>query len=572
MKKVIDQMRVQQIRVSLVVALFLASLILVIPFGMDAEPLPRLGSMRTVLKGTQIEEFPVEILGTFGEEDLVLIKVSEELARRCGGIAEGMSGSPVYEDGELIGALSYALNDSSNRYALVTPIERMQEMLTLLPTNESVQLDESQPIEPIISPMLTYGYTSRAVGLLERRFPLRSLGALSQVQQEDVPVGGAIEPGSAVAVQLVYGDALILAVGTMTWIDDERFLAFGHPFYHAGDVALTLSQAVVVETVDAEPLPFKLAYPAQRIGTVLQDRSAGIAGTIGTPPSYTEVCLDVADMSTGKKGRSMFHVVQDENMIIYLLGTSALSLVDRALDRVGSGTAMVDFSIESSGLVQPLKRSNLHWSSDIGTSVLGELLEAVSMLVENEFRAIQLERITANIIVWDTRQTAAVVQANAKETYYHPGDEVEVEIIVRPYRDNAQKYEVVLEVPEDWPLGSATLMVESGSDMYYYMDYLDLTKEIDWHEAVRTASTEEKPADADNLDLLISKFTDRLRNDQIQVTLLNLENEDTVKQTIDLPYVATGSALCDIEFILEEELSPLDEELLQTRPEGEEIV
>ncbi len=571
-KKVIDPMRLRRPTVSL----FLLCLVFVgIAAGVErvwaqAESLSRPGSMKTVLRGTSVEEFPVEILGRYGDEDLILIRISEELAERSGGIAEGMSGSPVYAEGELIGALSYALNDRSHRYALVTPIEQMLEILALLP--EQQLPEDTVGLEPLMAPVFTYGYTTRSVRALEDIFSLRPLGSLRGLSAGS-DVVAELEPGSAVAVQLVYGDVSVVAVGTVTWVEDGVFLAFGHPFYHAGSVSLLLSQAVVVDTVDADPLPFKLAYPTRPAGTVLQDRSAGIAGTLGIVPEYTEVVLDIEDTSTGKREQLKFYAVYDENLITYLFGSSALALVDRALDRVGTGTALVDFTIESRDLVQPLIRTNVYCSGDIGATAVTELSEAVSLLATNEFRPVHLERISARITVSDKLQRASLVQVVARQEYYSPGDEVVLEIVLRPFREAVQKYEVVLEVPDHWPMGMTTVLVESGSADFYYPDYSALAQEMVWTEAVRTPGLDEESADAGDLDLLIRQFTERLRNDQIKVTLMNMESEERVERVIDLPFVAIGTVLCDLQIVPgKESWEEESTESVQTSPEGDEFV
>ena len=191
---------------------------------------------KTVIRGTQIEDFDVEVLGTIPQSaplrQLVMVRVSGDVIDQAGGIAQGMSSSPVYIDGKLLGAIGYGYSLTDHRIGLVTPAEAMFSIYDRLP--EGGQLKLPADMTPMQTPVVTSGFHSRALRFLE--------DALAPLQLKTVPgVSGSskgdtvtpLEPGSTVAVQLLRGDFEVASFGTVTHVkDDGRFIAFGHPFTH----------------------------------------------------------------------------------------------------------------------------------------------------------------------------------------------------------------------------------------------------------------------------------------------------------------------------------------------------
>ena len=183
------------------------------------------------------------------DEDLILIKLTGDKAEKYGGIAAGMSGSPIYLDGKLIGAIGYGWNNSDHRFGLVTPIERM---LKLLENNNNIEksngnlsdldldLDQFTPEENIIkteSPIMVSGISGRALDRLKKNLEELNLDVVPSPGIEEVDKSSERpEPGEAVAVQLVRGDISVASIGTLTYVDQGQFLAFGHPFTNRGQV------------------------------------------------------------------------------------------------------------------------------------------------------------------------------------------------------------------------------------------------------------------------------------------------------------------------------------------------
>jgi hypothetical protein len=270
------------------------------------------GVAKTVVSGTKIEEFGVEVLGIMKNKgpsgDLILVRTYGDLIDRTGGIAQGMSGSPVYIDGKLIGAIAYGWTFTDHKVGMVTPIGDMLKLWELpapkprIP-EEEIKLDElpgeEQPEDkkpedkkpenttPEVktpegsaeraTPLMAAGFGERALALLtEKLRPFK----LTPYAVGDAPAEetyGPLEPGSAVGVQLVRGDVSLGAMGTVTYVEGNKVLAFGHPFLKKGATGYFLTNAYVFTTVKGMENSFKVGAVGPALGIIDQDRGAGVA-------------------------------------------------------------------------------------------------------------------------------------------------------------------------------------------------------------------------------------------------------------------------------------------------------
>ena len=313
------------------------------------------GYGKTVFSGTEIEKFEIEIVDVLDDrslnEDLILIKLKGDKVEEYGGIAAGMSGSPIYLEDRLIGAIGYGWNKSDHRFSLVTPIERMLKLLENKEIKESsgslsdleIDLEGFSPGEKIIrtsSPLMVSGMNGRA---------LKRLGnSLEELNLDVVPSPGIEEadksrrdpePGDAIAIQLVRGDISVASIGTLTYVNRGQFLAFGHPFTNRGEVNYLLSRANINAVIPSSEQPFKLGSPYNRLlGSVTQDRGAGIAGRINSYPRITPLYISISENGELQKEVSL-QIINDEYLFSSLSSSAALQAVDSALDRIGPGSA-----------------------------------------------------------------------------------------------------------------------------------------------------------------------------------------------------------------------------------------
>lgn len=462
------------------------------------------GVARTVVRGVTVETFDVEALavvpGAGPAGDLILVRAFGPLIARTGGIAAGMSGSPVYFGGRLAGAVGFGWTFADHTLGLVTPIEAMRGALPASSRDRRTSAAASSgpwtlPVPvylggrriarvavassavvrrepagsdlavmvPLARPLLVSGMSTRAAALLEEALGPAGVQPVQGAAGGSTDVRPVLEPGSAVGVQLIRGDLNVVAIGTLTYRDDDRILAFGHPVLNRGESAYLLTSAVIHGVVQSASFPFKIGSAGAPVGVVTQDRRAGVGGIIGRLPPVVGVRVSVRDGDRGHRATLGTQVVADPQLGPVLVLVSALDVVDRALDRVGEGTARVRLTLRGRGLEAPIVRENVFYHPrDIGSAAMLELPEALRLLFANEFVRTAPVDVTVEAEVTKARQTAAVVEADLSRPRLRRGGAATVRITLRPFQGEPVVREVDLAVPEQFPTGPATVLVRAG--------------------------------------------------------------------------------------------------------------
>lgn len=477
-------------------------------FSLGIETIP-LGEIRpgmvgyglTVVKGTEISRFEVEVIDVLDEpgerNDFIVVRVYGDAIQRSGGIAAGMSGSPVYLGGKLAGALSRAATWSLDRekpLGLVTPIASMLKILDELGQEEiPVPLDGnlqalgiervllvSGPPEfvppralvawPLSAPVMASGLSPRALALLrdgvdlglqghpllERfslgRLRLSGLKDLGLHQVLAAPAGGstppmAFEAGAPVGVALSMGDVVIGALGTVTLVDGPRVLAFGHPFLFTGNSRYFLTGATILDTVAAYDVSYKFGSLAELRGGVFADRWAGIGGRTDRVPMAVDVGIEVGGEGQGRISARLVDEARLTPLLFYVAGVEA---VDSALDRIGPGTAEVEYTIAGRGLPRPLTRKNVFLSTaDVAAFVPWEAALVLEVLAYNEFRDPGLTSVQLKAEVDPALKAVEILDLATDRASYRPGDTVEFTVLVRHWRGELQSFEGSITIPPD---------------------------------------------------------------------------------------------------------------------------
>lgn len=517
------------------------------------------GKGYTVVRGTQVEAFDVEVLGVLEEAgpggDLILVRVDGGVIEQTGGIAAGMSGSPVMVDGKLLGAIGYGFELSDHRFGLVTPAEEMLAVMERarelagasfasfpdvhgsssktprwvhVATSREEALRAAQELgpgewiaTPVATPLVVSGLGGRAMSRLRQAFsdfdliPVQGAGR-APAASEEVP----FEAGSALGVQLMRGDIEVTAIGTVTAVDEAGvFVAFGHPFLHKGDVRYFTTGAYVLHTIPSLSIPFKLAAPLAPVGTLTQDRAAAIAGHLGELPPAVQLEVRALDANRGKETSLKAEVVRDPSLFATLAVVGILEGVDRALDRIGAGTSKVSFTIEGEGLPEALSRRNMFYSAtDVAAASLGELWEALDLIEQNEFADPLLARVAFTIEVDEARRTAVIEEARPAESSVAPGSVVDVHVRLRPYRQDAFELVVPLSIPEGVGEGPVSVSVRAGGGDFRAEVPTSLEEEL---EGSGSPGEEDEadggPTRAESLDNLIREFLERSRNNDLVI-------------------------------------------------------
>lgn len=488
----------------------------IMPLG-EVKPGMR-GIGRTVIKGQQIEEFTIEVIGILRGgggiipvRHLVLFRTSGPVIDRTGGTAAGMSGSPLFINGKLIGALSagYLFQPEKRDLALATPIEEMLPLLDLpegsrqalrrgsgqarwprsftadrpirigdRPITQVViaqDFEQAQQIDAARLPGLTAfvpaSFLSMVSGLSPRAFRLleQVLGKTQPLQEySEAPTTFAAAPitgGSSVGVLQVRGDITFGGICTVTLRVGNKLLICGHPWDLLGEVEYGLSTSDIITVVRTLERPFKEGNLGELIGKVDQDRGPGIRGILGRMPRMFAVRVTVVDEDTGKRVEKGMQVVRRRDLAKLFATVMTLVAIDRSRDQVlGGGTAKVKVTLRGKGLPRPISRENLFYNSrDISLAALLDLPEAMNFLLYNDLAAIDPIDMSIEVFLSKERKTAAITDVQVDRREVLPGETLRVRILLRPFQEATIVTQVIdVPIPRNFPRGPAVLDVRSA--------------------------------------------------------------------------------------------------------------
>lgn len=410
-----------------------------------------LGIGKTVFAGTEIEEFEVEILAVLKNNgqhgDAIMAKVTGgPLPLEKVGVVAGMSGSPIYIDGKLIGALAFGQTfETEPMIAGITPIHEMLADAARVPTTtgEPVAWPEADPdglwnTVPIQAPLLVSGGDSRLLPLIREELsafsvvPVQGGSATGAMLQEFSP---ELEPGSSVGVQLVRGDMNMTAVGTVTYRDEGRILAFGHPMFWAGDVNWPMTSAYVHFVWSNQLIPFKVASPLHAVGAITQDRRTGIFGTLGASPKM--IPLEVSLTSTDGQWpdrRYTFEVIDHDAFTPMLLGLAGINAVLAAEGPMGKATVTTQATIQFQDH-PPLELQHVATSDqELLLSVL-KAFAPLDAVLKNPFAPVTLEQVSVEMTVTHDIRSAELVGVQIEHDVVQAGETLDVMMTLRPYGD-----------------------------------------------------------------------------------------------------------------------------------------
>ena len=430
------------------------------------------GIGKTVIQGDTIEEFNVEILGVQGSEATgysVFVRLYGDLIEKTGGVAQGMSGSPVYVDGRLVGAVAFGKVFNDPHYCFLTPIGRM---LSLLDEPKALPADWL----PQGTALQAGGFTEYGLSYLQEKLAPLGLEAVSAVGVGQGS-GKALEPGSAVGASILQGDMTLGALGTVTWTDDKgNVLAFGHPFMQRGKSNIFMTKAWVLGVVPNMQSSYKVGNMGEPIGTFTQDRSSGIGGSQGKLPTTIPLFITVNDTGRGQGVSMRLEVVEDERLAPAIVEAAVVNALSKACDRNGGGTARLRFTItgvDSKKQNLSIQRENMFYSSDaILKNVNAELSEAMTILMQNKFEAVQLYGINVEAQLSEQVQVAEIQRVQAAAEKAQAGEKIAIDVTMKPYRGQEFTRTVYFTVPKDHPGGKLALQVRGGSSMAWIMELL----------------------------------------------------------------------------------------------------
>lgn len=473
------------------------------------------GIGKTVFHGTQIETFQVDIIdivkGEGGISHFILANLSGDKIKESGGISEGMSGSPVYIDDRLIGAVSSAWEMSEHNICLITPIHEMLEIFKFPYNNhqttsqeynnnnslcfteeksnkiivnnsaENINFPELTGREkiifyPIVSPIIINGIKGRTLDRLSsslKKFNLMPIQGIGFNENNDInfqEVGerpsNKIEAGSAIGIQLTRGDVNITSIGTVTYREGDKVLALGHPFLKKGEVSFLLSEVYIYHSLPNMVMPFKLGAPLNLIGKIVQDREAGILAILNSYPRIIPLKIQVTNINTELSYQTEVQIINDYDLLEPLVSNITVQAIDNALDRIGLGTAQVEIEIKGEEEGQELIRKNMYYSSDdIAIQAITEIPEIIDLIVNNYFEMISLTEINIDIKIDNKKKIGRIEEIVLENSSIKPGDYLEARIKIRPFRGELIEKMLTIQIPSDTPPCEALLMVNGGGEL-----------------------------------------------------------------------------------------------------------
>jgi hypothetical protein len=437
------------------------------------------GVAYTVFEGTQPEAMDVEILGVLKnvlgpEQDMILARLHGSKPEYTGVVA-GMSGSPVYIDGKLLGALSYRIGQFSKEpIAGITPIAEMLAVNgssapeALRATAEPPKAaNEATDVHPIDTPLLFSGFSQQAVDFFRDHVslmgttPVSGLGgnaSSSAAHADHTP----LLPGSAVSALLVRGDLEIAATCTVTYVDPHQLLACGHPITRYGNVSFPMTKADVVATLASPLNSFKIVNTTDTIGAFTEDRSSAIRGELGASAHMIPLVIH----THGAMRDRTLHMEVVENPDI-TPGAVMVSLYQSLLD---SNRYSEEQTYQLRGTVTIDGYPPLHLSSFIApTEQLPSALRA-ALTVGQRFQAVygnsarerKIEGIDLDIDSLPGRRSIQLERAQAAQPAAHPGDTITVEATLRPFQGEIRNVRIPIPLPATLNPGMLRIVLSDG--------------------------------------------------------------------------------------------------------------
>ncbi len=457
------------------------------------------GVAYTVFQGTQPEPMPVEVLGVLKNAngpkgDIILVRLGGAKATYSGVVA-GMSGSPVYLNGKLAGALAFRIGEFSKEpIAGVTPIDEMLEISAMDRTpgtgpveakasaiklnktsgpglSESLSQMSSSGVqnflEPIETPLVFNGFSQDAVQQFASKFaaagitPVMGVGSVSDVKQPEPLV-----PGSAVSAVLVRGDMDISATCTVTYIDANQLLACGHPLLQFGMVDLPMTKAQVIATLASPLNAFKIVNATEPVGAFVQDRHTGILGELGKKPDMIPVTLTIR----GGPVERQFHYEVLNNP--GLSPAAMMATVYNALHGVNEYGQETSYRMSGSIAVNGYPNVNLqNMFAPVDGGEPAAMLVATALgdrfgrIYDNPYSAPDIRGVQLNFDLVHERRWARLEGARTDVTEARPGDQITIETVLRPYRGEAIVQQIPVKIPTSVSQGPLRILVSDGETL-----------------------------------------------------------------------------------------------------------
>ena len=470
------------------------------------------GIAKTVFNGTQAEDFGVEILGVLPgfpgpRQSAIIARLSGDKAEKTGVFA-GMSGSPVFIDGKLVGAIAFSFPFSKEPIAGITPIKQMIDLFNKGSENENAKPKEpravsfaqlaatewkpnlpkpavssaplfapvaadspltpllGQQMTPIATPLVFSGISPEALAMFSPQLsasgllPVSGAGGAAPITPLAAHSDKTFPSGSSISVQLVRGDYSLAAAGTVTMRDGDRIYAFGHPFLSLGSSDMPMSECSVVTVVPNVNNSFKLAVPGQMVGSISQDRASGIFGVLGHAPKMIPVKINL-HTSRDRTETYSYEIANDTFLTPLLLNITVFNTITSSERALGDSTISLRGEIKVKGQ-ETIQIDRRFSTNNSALMAAGSIASPVGSLLASGFDDVQLDGITLEISSSDTKYAGTLERIALDRTEARRGEKIEIQAYVRTESGRQFVQRIPVQIPEDAAPGQLLVFVGDG--------------------------------------------------------------------------------------------------------------
>ncbi len=475
------------------------------------------GVGRTVMVGTKLEEFGAEVLGVMRDvspgRDMVLCRLTGCDLERAG-IIQGMSGSPIYIDGKLLGAVAFAWEFAKDPIAGVTPfqqtvqyvrandrrlaaeaLERAEEgpvhasrtssptLIDGLGDFDADALADAHPglldapravsgggaagMVPIATPLAAAGFSPRALTMLDTRLrplgmaPMSGGGAGDEIikREGDKP----LVPGAPLSIAMVTGDFDLSGIGTVTHVEGDRVYGFGHPMFSLGACEFPMMTGYIHTVYPRASVSMKMGSPLKVVGVLDTDVSTGVAGRIGPKPDMLPMSVRVKTSRYADARTYHVEMVREPVLLSSLIMSVLTSAIDAEGDLPEELTAHVRAEVklkDHEPIVLSDTFSGPRYSGPLGAAALFSPVASIAnILSKNPMTPLRIEAIDCDIEVEQGRKVAEIESVRLQSDTVEPGSELKAFVVLKPFKGERETVELALSIPDDFPEGNHEVVI-----------------------------------------------------------------------------------------------------------------
>jgi SpoIVB peptidase S55 len=470
------------------------------------------GTARTVFSGAEPQEFGVEILGVLPgfpgpRQSAIIGRLTGSNVEKTGVFA-GMSGSPVYIDNRLVGAIAFSFPFSKEPIAGITPIQQMIDIFEkgstgqrthsngphavsfaqlastewkatlpkpeisstslIAPVSEGSRLLPlmGQQMTPIATPVVFGGISQESLAMFAPQLmangllPVSGAGGSAGITPLEKATEKTLTPGTSISVQLVRGDYSIAASGTVTFRDKDRIYAFGHPFLSLGASDMPMSETAVVTVIPNVNNSFKLSVPGAMMGSISQDRASGVFGRLGQAPKMIPVTINL-HTSRDRSETYSYEIANDSFLTPLLLNITIFNTITSSERALGDSTITIKGAINVKGQ-EPIEVDRRFSAGNSPILAAGSVAGPISSLLGSGFDDVLIEGVALDISSADTKYAGTLERIALSKTEARRGEKIEIQAYVRTESGKQFVQRIPVQIPEDATPGQLLVFVGDG--------------------------------------------------------------------------------------------------------------